>query len=267
MKYLVMENHFSYSIVLDEKGQFIKVANMGFDVGETIEQIYPINNKTKINKSKKIITLLTGVAACFIILFSVLYKQPLPVYASIYLNINPQFKIDVDKNGTILELKSLNNDAKSLTKDYKWKKKNIETLSKEIVRFSIDSGYLKNNGELEFSIDSTDENWFNKTKISLENILEEFINESFSFNYSINRYVENKKAETETSPTLPTESTIVPTEVKEITPTPPKTVITPKRNPVPVYNDSDDDDDDDDDNYDDDDDDDDDDNYDDDDDD
>ena len=32
MKYIIMENHLSYSVVLDEEGNFIKVANMGYEV-------------------------------------------------------------------------------------------------------------------------------------------------------------------------------------------------------------------------------------------
>lgn len=39
MKYLVMECHLGYAVVLDEKGEFIKVANMHYEVGQTVYDV------------------------------------------------------------------------------------------------------------------------------------------------------------------------------------------------------------------------------------
>lgn len=36
MKYLVMECHNSYAILLDETGQFVKAANRHYSVGQTV---------------------------------------------------------------------------------------------------------------------------------------------------------------------------------------------------------------------------------------
>ena len=37
MKYIVMECHYSYAVLLDEKGKFVKAANLGYKVGEVVE--------------------------------------------------------------------------------------------------------------------------------------------------------------------------------------------------------------------------------------
>ena len=36
MKYIVMECHFSYAILLDEEGRFLKAANRGYQVGQSV---------------------------------------------------------------------------------------------------------------------------------------------------------------------------------------------------------------------------------------
>ena len=39
MKYLVMETHPGYCILLDEEGRFLKAANRGYSVGDTVQEI------------------------------------------------------------------------------------------------------------------------------------------------------------------------------------------------------------------------------------
>ena len=39
MKYLVMESEPGYAIVLDEEGRFLRVANRGYAVGETLTEV------------------------------------------------------------------------------------------------------------------------------------------------------------------------------------------------------------------------------------
>ncbi len=39
MKYLVMEVHPAYAVVLDEEGRFLKAANLRYQVGDTVQNI------------------------------------------------------------------------------------------------------------------------------------------------------------------------------------------------------------------------------------
>ena len=39
MKYLVMETHPAYAVVLDEEGRFLKAANLQYQVGDTVQTI------------------------------------------------------------------------------------------------------------------------------------------------------------------------------------------------------------------------------------
>ena len=40
MKYLVMETHPAYAVLLDEEGRFLKAANLGYQVGVRVEEVW-----------------------------------------------------------------------------------------------------------------------------------------------------------------------------------------------------------------------------------
>ncbi|NLY20888.1 MAG: hypothetical protein GXZ08_06365, partial [Tissierellia bacterium] len=127
MTYLVMENHLSYSIVLDERGQFLKVANMGYEIGETVDKVFPMELvEEKKSKSRRPWIALGTIAACLLLIFTTMFRMPAPVtYASIYMIINPEVKIDVDEDGIVVALEPLNDDASTLIENYKGKKKSM----------------------------------------------------------------------------------------------------------------------------------------------
>ena len=52
MKYMVMECHLSYAVVLDENGSFLKVANMRYEVGQTVENVVEMASEVKGLSSK-----------------------------------------------------------------------------------------------------------------------------------------------------------------------------------------------------------------------
>ena len=54
MKYMVMECHLSYAVVLDENGSFLKVANMRYEVGQTVENVVEMPPKSKAFRPKAI---------------------------------------------------------------------------------------------------------------------------------------------------------------------------------------------------------------------
>mgnify|MGYP000246593579 FL=1 len=39
MKYLVIEVHPGYAVLLDSEGRFLRAANLGYQVGETVTEI------------------------------------------------------------------------------------------------------------------------------------------------------------------------------------------------------------------------------------
>ena len=114
MKYLVMEARPSYAILLDEEGRFVRAANLHYEPGQTVEHIVPM--RTRAPKSKGVLIWLPGVlaAACLVLMAAVLLRAPITPYASVYLTINPQVRIDVDRQSMTQGLEGVNQDGQDL---------------------------------------------------------------------------------------------------------------------------------------------------------
>ena len=147
MKYLVVECGLSYAVVLDEEGRFLKVANLHYQVGQTVTDVIemrlpdasreapsqihygnqpiplqkpsderapglslvpepaPGSSQPQPKKNGKKHRLrpwmysLTAAAACLILLVFSLFQFRVgrTPYASVYLTINPEVRIDVNR--------------------------------------------------------------------------------------------------------------------------------------------------------------------------
>ena len=113
MSYLVMETKRSYAVLLDQEGRFLKAANLHYQVGQTVTD--PVLLREKSEKGR-LIPLFAGggaalaaVAACLV--FAVilpLYQQATSVYSSIYMTINPQVRMELNKGGDVIGLAPTN---------------------------------------------------------------------------------------------------------------------------------------------------------------
>ena len=65
MKYLVMETHPAYAVVLDEEGRFLKAANLHYQVGDTVQTIVELRQaKPRSPALWKPLSGLAAAAAC-----------------------------------------------------------------------------------------------------------------------------------------------------------------------------------------------------------
>lgn len=71
MKYIVMECHTSYAVLLDENGVFLKAANLHYEVGQTVSNpVLMQENQTSKDKTQKAIkNTLIAIAACLVLIF------------------------------------------------------------------------------------------------------------------------------------------------------------------------------------------------------
>ena len=183
MKYLVMECHLSYAIVLSEDGQFIKVANMGYSVGQTITDIIPMktleeledhgqinpnsSSNTTINRKgsnqtsrkNKLMFKLIATAACFVLIFASVLQFTNNAYASVLLTINPEVRIDVDKNDMVIKVDGMNHDGDIIIQDYIYKGKDLQIVTDELLDKAIEAGYLSDGSTVTLTLDSKDNTW------------------------------------------------------------------------------------------------------------
>lgn len=190
MKYIVMECHTSYAILLDENGVFLKAANLHYEVGQTVSNpVLMQENQTAKNKTQKAIrNTLIAIAACLVLIFSTEYYQyTTSPYSSILISINPQVQIQLNKKGNVVSIAGTNKDGEILIDGYDAKGKSKTTVADELVERAIEMGFLTDGGDVTFSISTPDKNLYNQYESELKNSVK-----PDGENVNINIIVENE---------------------------------------------------------------------------
>lgn len=172
MKYLVVECHPAYAVVTDRNGRFIKTANLHYNVGDIVEDVIEIKVEQK--RKCNCAWIYAVVAACLLLVMLPTLILPNMMYASVYMKINPEVRIDVNRKDVVVGLEGVNDDGIELIKGYSFKNKDVDTVVDELVIRAIDMEYLKEGGTVAISLDGKSEEWVNNTggkidkKLSME---------------------------------------------------------------------------------------------------
>ncbi|MGI5904928.1 MAG: anti-sigma-I factor RsgI family protein [Candidatus Pararuminococcus gallinarum] len=231
MSYLVMECHPGYAVLLDEEGRFFKAANLQYEVGQRVYD--PVLMREEPQKQSHTIRWIGGavaaIAACLLLVFGIGYYQNyLQPYSSIYLTINPEVQMDLNRQGTVVDLTGTNEDGEKLLEGYDGKGKDKVTVADELIDRAIAMGFLSEGGQISFSIDSPDEAMFQEYGMQLRTQVEEYLDGRMTVMIEIVNYQNGQREEApeEVSTTTP----LVTTTPPATTTTPPQT--TPATTPA-----------------------------------
>ena len=157
MKYLVMETHPAYAVVLDEEGRFLKAANLHYQVGDTVQTIVELQQpKPRSPALWKPLSGLAAAAACFCLVFFGYYQPNYTAYGTLRIQINPDVEMTVSRTDRVLDLEGLNADGEDLIEGYDYRGKNRETAAGELVERAIDMGYLSDGDTISVTVHSDD---------------------------------------------------------------------------------------------------------------
>lgn len=183
MKYIVMECHLSYAVVLDENGRFLKVANRHYEVGQTVTDIIEMQVPQSVPQKKKTnkwMYSLAAMAACLMLVVTSVFQIGQMTYASVYMTINPEVRIDVNRNDVVVGLDGINPDGDDLITGYDYKKKDLDLVMDELVDRAIDMGYLHEGGQISLVLDADSDEWVIAHSDTLTSNLNEHLNEKLS---------------------------------------------------------------------------------------
>lgn len=167
MEYLVMECGLSYAVVLDQEGRFIKVPNLGYEVGQTLDQvILPSTNIYTQFFSSQFLHFAAAVACVFILFTSGFYLWQSPV-GIVRMQINPDVQMSVNRFHRVVHLDSLNDDGTLLIDGYRSYGKKLVLVSDELADLALNMGYLKDGGQITLTIASAKEKWKTRTEEAL----------------------------------------------------------------------------------------------------
>lgn len=175
MKYLVMETFNSYAVLLDEEGRFVKSANPGYEVGDTIEN--PVLMRTEpLEKKKtptKIITGILAIAAVIAIFFGInFYQNNYVPHSSIFMAINPEIQMVLNRNGEVLEVNGSNMDGRTLVENFETNSTDKTVVANELVDLAVEMGFLADGGRVSIGIDTPDQTLFEEYGVELRQALD-----------------------------------------------------------------------------------------------
>ena len=185
MTYLVMECHPGYAVVLDQTGRFLKVANLNYQVGETVSFVIECTAEEEpvtihSLRRRRILLSAASLAASFFLAVLGTWHVCLTPYGAVRIQINPDLKLTVNRLDYVISADGLNDDGLRLLDGYRFRGQKLEQASDDLADRAMEMGYLKEGGQILLTLESSHENWIAKTEDRLLTELENHLNDTIS---------------------------------------------------------------------------------------
>lgn len=169
MKYLVMECHPGYAVVMDSQGRFLKVANMHYEVGQTVTSVFQTKNAgasgdAKTIRLRKMWISAASIAACLCLVALGGWRFLMSPYGSVRMQINPDVQMTVNRLDYVIGLDGCNDDGDDLIENYSYQWKKVDRVSDELADRAVEMGYLKEDGTIRVTVESEHEKWKTETE-------------------------------------------------------------------------------------------------------
>ena len=217
MRYLVIEVHPGHCVVLDEKGSFYRVANLGYETGDIVRDVVfmeDIAEKEKKGKRRiKQFSAIAAVAACFLLVLLPVMDVFSQDNAQVTLSINPQVTMEVNGDDEVTEIEGNNEDGRELIEGYSCDGKGVDKVTGQLVDRAVEMGFLAEGETINLDIGADDGRRANGLGEKLDRYLEKQLGEKYSIVITangmelVNRHVIIYEEETTSEPTAaPTEN-------------------------------------------------------------
>ena len=164
MEYLVMECSLSYAVVLDSEGRFLKVPNLGYEVGQTLNRVVLQDTPSQSRPPRKHLVRWAAMAACLCIMVLGSWSFWQSPVGTVRMQINPDVQMRVNRFDRVVGLEGLNEDGKALIEGYRAYGKEMQTVSDELADRAVELGYLNDGGRITLTVESDRESWKTATE-------------------------------------------------------------------------------------------------------
>lgn len=261
MKYIVMETHTSYAVVLDEQGSFFLAANLNYTPGQIVEhpellRTYGIGKEKKTVRRNRILGVAAAAAACLFMVFGInSYMLRTTVYGSVFMTVNPEVQITLNKQGDVIDVTGLNEDGMLLVEKQDYEGLSASEACSRLTEYAVLYDKLQDGGAVLFEIDTEDEAFRQSVGASIRTGVRETLDDTVDADLYVTDYADGFDIPAKETPSpspsaaqsaniaLPSPSAQQPTPSAPPVPSSASTPA-PTRSTAPVYEDDDDDDDD-----------------------
>ena len=219
-----MEARLSYAVVLDDEGRFAKVPNLGYSVGDTLEDVCLFDEvdgdpaeileidgdrapERRSRRRRVLAWLATAACLAVVAVGGVTWQMPL---GTVHMSINPDVAVEVNRFDRVIGLRGDNADGEALIDGYWSYGKTSEEVALELAERAWDGGYLVSGGVVAIDVSSDDDGWRSELEDRLIVELDEALDPSIAVGTSadieamtadIPEVIELEPVESEPSPT------------------------------------------------------------------
>ena len=180
MKYIVMECHEAYAILMDEESRFFHAANLHYNVGQTVtspilmqqpEAEEESSEKQTVPRIRRIVMRASAVAACLLLAGGAgyfRYRQNNKPESVVVLNSDANIRMYLNKEGKVVELKSDNEAGDALLESYDGLKKSKVTVAHELLALQIANGNINDGDTVEVYISAQSPDAYDAYKTEFE---------------------------------------------------------------------------------------------------
>lgn len=173
MKYIVMECHEGFAVLMDEESRFVNAANFHYKVGQTVTDPMLMQDGEK--ETKRItfhVCRFVAAAACIAAIFtagSLYYSRNLKPNSTILISSDANIRMDLNKKGKVITLRSDDLLGKEILKEYSGKGKDMVSAANDIIEIEKDKGYISDGDTIDMYISSENSDAYSTYKADLEN--------------------------------------------------------------------------------------------------
>ncbi len=159
MKYMVVECRLSYAVVLDSDGRFLKVPNLGYEVGQVLDQV--VLTQTSGHRPAPVRRMLRQAAAaaclCVVLLGSwLIWQTPM---GTVRVQINPEIQMTVNRYDRVIALEGLNSDGQLLLDGFRSYGRSVKRVSADLADRALELDYLEDGGQITLTVYSDRIGW------------------------------------------------------------------------------------------------------------
>ena len=170
MSYLILECAASYAVALDEEGRFVRVPNLGYEVGQEVDDVVIFDEgqllafeARKARRTRGRVGLIAA-AACLVVAViagGVVWRLPI---GTVYMRINPEVSMEVNRFDRVVDVEGENADGEALVSGFSFYGRTIDEVSDDLASRAEEQGYLGDGGTIELTVESDDEEWKTATE-------------------------------------------------------------------------------------------------------
>ena len=157
MKYIVMECHEGYAILMDEDARFVNAANLHYNVGQSVTDPILMEEEQGKSRIKMYVTRFAAAAACIGILAtagSMYYARNLKPYSTILISSDAKIRMEINQKGKVITIKSDDKEIQEILKEYNGKGKDKLTAANEIIELEKEKGIISSGDTISVYVDS-----------------------------------------------------------------------------------------------------------------